>query len=164
MSDITIRAATIEDSTTIFNFIKDFAVYQKAENEVQTNPAGIEKSLFGENSTTHAVIVMDKDKAIGFAVYFCNYSTWLGNHGIYLEDLFVSEVYRGQGIGTLLMQHVAKIACDNNFTRLDWSVLDWNTPAIEFYQSIGAKAKTEWLSYRLSDNALSAFAKHANKA
>ena len=158
MSVKEIRQATIEDSALILRFVTELAVYEKAENEVIATESDIEKSLFGIDSTTSAVICNINNKPVGFAVYFFNYSTWLGKHGLYLEDLYVSPEYRSVGAGKALLKHLAKIAFSKNCGRFEWSVLDWNEPAIRFYQSIGAKPQKEWVSYRLTGKALEEFA------
>ena len=111
-------------------------------------------SLFVNDSTTRAVICNINNEPVGFAVYFFNYSTWLGKHGLYLEDLYVSPQYRGAGAGKALLKHLAKIALARDCGRFEWSVLDWNEPAIQFYQAIGAKAQDEWVAYRLTGKAL----------
>jgi len=153
-----IRTATADDAELILRFITDLAIYEKAEHEVQTDVAGIRDSLFGEGSTTHALICEQDGVAIGFAVYFFSYSTWLGKHGIYLEDLYVSPEYRKLGAGKALLQHLAQLAVAKGCGRLEWAVLDWNTPAIEFYESFGARPKDDWISYRLTGQALLDFA------
>ena len=154
MSIIKIRRATAEDSALILRFITELAIYEEAENEVIATESDIKHSLFGSNSTTKAVICNIDDKPVGFAVYFFNYSTWLGKHGLYLEDLYVSPEHRGTGAGKALLKHLAKIALSKNCGRFEWSVLDWNEPAIQFYQSIGAKPQDEWVGYRLTGKAL----------
>ena len=153
-----IRTATADDAELILRFITDLAIYEKAEHEVQTDVAGIRDSLFGAGSTTHALICEQDGVAIGFAVYFFSYSTWLGKHGIYLEDLYVAPEYRKLGAGKALLQRLAKIAVEKDCGRFEWSVLDWNTPAIEFYESFGARPKDDWISYRLTGQALLDFA------
>lgn len=158
MSAIEVRQATVEDSDLILRFVIELATYEKAENEVIATLADIEHSLFGRDSTTKAVICNMNNKPIGFAVYFFNYSTWLGKHGLYLEDLYVSTEYRSVGAGKALLKHLAKIALSKNCGRFEWSVLDWNEPAIKFYQSIGAKPQDEWVGYRLTGKALEEFA------
>ncbi|WOX05746.1 GNAT family N-acetyltransferase [Microbulbifer pacificus] len=158
MSAIEIRQATIEDSALILRFVTELAIYEKAEHEVLATEPDIRESLFGPDSTTYAVICNIDNKPVGFAVYFFNYSTWLGKHGLYLEDLYVSPEYRGAGAGKALLKHLAKIAVSRNCGRFEWSVLDWNEPAIRFYQSIGAKSQDEWVGYRLAGNALEEFA------
>ncbi|CAD5106347.1 GNAT family N-acetyltransferase [Zestomonas carbonaria] len=153
-----IRPATAEDAALILRFITDLAIYEKAEHEVKTDVAGIRDSLFGEGSTTQALICERDGAPIGYAVYFFNYSTWLGKHGLYLEDLYVSPEARGLGAGKALLRHLARIAVERGCGRFEWAVLDWNTPAIEFYESFGARPQDEWTTYRLAGDALSAFA------
>ncbi len=155
---IEIRQATVEDSALILRFITELAIYEKAENEVIATKSDIENSLFGVDSRTSAVICSINDEPIGFAVYFFNYSTWLGKHGLYLEDLYVSPKFRGAGAGKALLKHLAEIALSKDCGRFEWSVLDWNEPAIRFYQSIGAKSQDEWVGYRLTGKALQEFA------
>lgn len=151
---VVIREANREDCGLILRFIKELACYEKAEHEVVATESSIEASLFGEESNTHALICELQGEAIGFAVYFFNYSTWLGKHGLYLEDLYVTPNVRGSGAGKALLKHLAKIAVDKDCGRFEWSVLDWNEPAIRFYESLGAKQKSEWLGYQLTGQAL----------
>jgi GNAT superfamily N-acetyltransferase len=158
MSNLEIRPASAEDSALILRFITDLAIYEEAEDSVIATESDIRASLFGENSTTRAVICEMNRQAVGFAVYFFNYSTWLGQHGLYLEDLYVSPEFRGMGAGKALLRHLAQIALSRNCGRFEWSVLDWNEPAIKFYQSIGAKPQDEWVAYRLTGKALVALA------
>lgn len=159
MSELTIRQATSDDATLILQFVTALAVYEKAEHEVLASVADIEQSLFGEGSNAQALICSQGDVPIGFAVYFFNYSTWLGKSGLYLEDLFVLPEYRGVGAGKALLKHLAVMAVAKGCGRFEWSVLDWNEPAIAFYESIGAKPQNEWIGYRLAGDALKAFAK-----
>jgi len=154
MPNIEIRPASAADSALILRFITDLAIYENAEDAVVATQNDIRHSLFAADSTTHAVICEIDSRAVGFAVYFFNYSTWLGKHGIYLEDLYVSPQYRGMGAGKALLKHLAEIAVSRNCGRLEWSVLDWNEPAIKFYQSIGARPQDEWVAYRLTGKAL----------
>ncbi|MGB3596771.1 MAG: GNAT family N-acetyltransferase [Pseudomonas neustonica] len=158
MPSVDIREATIDDSALILRFVTELAIYEKAEHEVIATEADIKKSLFAQDSTTHAVICSSNNQPIGYAVYFFNYSTWLGKSGLYLEDLYVSPEYRGVGAGKALLKHLAKIAVAKQCGRFEWSVLDWNEPAINFYQSIGAKPQDEWVGYRLAGPALEHFA------
>jgi GNAT superfamily N-acetyltransferase len=151
---IEIRNATAEDAGLILSFITELAIYEEAENEVIANESDIRHSLFASDSTTKAVICNIDNKPVGFAVYFFNYSTWLGKHGLYLEDLYVSPDHRGTGAGKALLKHLARIALSKNCGRFEWSVLDWNEPAIGFYHSIGAKPQDEWVGYRLTGKAL----------
>ncbi|WP_405054114.1 GNAT family N-acetyltransferase [Thalassotalea nanhaiensis] len=158
VSEINIKEANVEDSALILRFVKDLARYEKAEHEVMATQSDIERSLFGPNSKTNAVICSVNGEPVGFAVYFYNYSTWLGKNGLYLEDLYVSPEHRSVGAGKALLKYLAKIAVSNQCGRFEWSVLDWNEPAIKFYQSIGAKPQNEWVGYRLTGNALENFA------
>lgn len=158
MSTLNIKNATIEDSALILRFVKELASYEKAEHEVLATEADIKNSLFSENSITNAVICYANNKPIGFAVYFFNYSTWLGKNGLYLEDLYVSPDHRSVGAGKALLKHLANIAVSKRCGRFEWSVLDWNEPAINFYQSIGAESQDEWVGYRLTGQALASFA------
>jgi GNAT superfamily N-acetyltransferase len=158
MSNIEIRKASIEDSTLILRFVTELAIYEKAEHEVKATLSDIQKSLFASDLKTQAVICNIDNKPVGFAVYFFNYSTWLGKHGLYLEDLYVSSEHRGSGAGKALLKHLAKIALSKNCGRFEWNVLDWNEPAIKFYQSIGAKPQNEWVGYRLDGKSLEDFA------
>lgn len=153
-----IRPATPEDAELILRFITDLAIYEKAEHEVKTDAAGIRDSLFAEGSTAHGLICENDGQPIGYAVYFFNYSTWLGKHGLYLEDLYVSPEARGLGAGKALLRHLAQLAVALGCGRFEWSVLDWNTPAIDFYESFGARPQSEWTTYRLAGQALLDFA------
>jgi len=154
-----IRKAESKDADIILALIKELAIYEKAEHEVQTSADEIRETLFGKNSKAAALIAETDDKEmVAYAVYFYNYSTWLGKNGIYLEDIYVTPKYRRQGIGRALLQQLASLAVKENCGRFEWAVLDWNTPAIEFYQSLGAKPQDEWTVYRLSGNKLHEFA------
>ncbi len=154
MSEIKIRPATEADAGLILKFITDLAIYEKAEHEVVTTEPEIKQTLFGKDSSTSALICNIDKQAVGYAVYFFNYSTWLGKHGLFLEDLYVSPEQRGFGAGKALLKHLAKIAVAKNCGRLEWNVLDWNEPAIQFYKSLGAKPQDEWVGYRLTGEAL----------
>lgn len=155
---LTIRPATPDDAELILRFITELAIYEKAEHEVKTDAAGIRDSLFAEGSTAHGLICENDGQPIGYAVYFFNYSTWLGKHGLYLEDLYVSPEARGLGAGKALLRHLAQLAVARGCGRFEWSVLDWNTPAIDFYESFGARPQSEWTTYRLTGQALLDFA------
>jgi GNAT superfamily N-acetyltransferase len=153
-----IRPATSDDAALILRLITDLAIYEKAEHEVKTDVAGIQASLFGAGSTAHALICERDGQPIGYAVYFFNYSTWLGQHGLYLEDLYISPEQRGGGAGKALLRHLAQLAVSRGCGRFEWAVLDWNQPAIDFYLSFGAKPQDEWTTYRLTGQALRDFA------
>ncbi|WEL53093.1 GNAT family N-acetyltransferase [Pseudomonas kermanshahensis] len=155
---LTIRPAVRTDAAQILAFITELADYERARHEVIASVADIERSLFDEGSTVHSLICERDGQAIGFAVYFYSYSTWLGRNGIYLEDLYVTPEQRGDGAGRTLLRHIAREAVENGCGRLEWSVLDWNEPAIGFYQSLGAEAQDEWVKYRLDGKKLLAFA------
>ena len=154
MPAIKIRPASAEDSPLILHFITDLAIYEEAEEAVIATESDISDSLFGKDSTTSALICELDGQPVGFAVYFFNYSTWLGKHGLYLEDLYVSPESRGAGAGKALLKHLAQFAVSQNCGRFEWSVLDWNEPAIGFYKSIGAQPQDEWVAYRLTGKAL----------
>ncbi|HLT64005.1 MAG TPA: GNAT family N-acetyltransferase [Pseudohongiella sp.] len=158
MAQITVRPAVAEDAATIFHFIRELAIYEKAEHEVVTDVDGIRDSIFAADSNVRALICSVDDAVVGFAVYFYNYSTWQGRKGIYLEDLYVSPEHRGVGAGKALLHYLARLAVAEGCGRFEWSVLDWNTPSILFYESIGAKPQSEWIRYRLDGDALIQFA------
>ena len=154
-----IRDATRADAAVILGFITELAIYEKAEHHVLADLSDIECSLFDDPaSPARALICLLDDQPIGFAVYFLTYSTWLGRKGLYLEDLFVSPQQRGVGAGKKLLRHLARIAHDSGCGRFEWSVLDWNQPAIDFYKSIGATPQDEWVRYRMEGKVLEDFA------
>jgi len=153
-----IREARPSDAPQILTFITELADYERARHEVIASVVDIERSLFGEGATAHGLICLRDGEPVGFAVFFFSYSTWLGRNGLYLEDLYVSPQQRGVGAGKKLLRHLAKIACANDCGRLEWSVLDWNEPAIRFYESIGAQPQSEWVRYRMDGEVLRHFA------
>ncbi|MBC5782346.1 GNAT family N-acetyltransferase [Ramlibacter sp. USB13] len=155
---IHIRPATEEDVPLILGFIRELAIYEKAESEVVATEAHIRNSLFGANAVPRALICRVGEVDAGFAVYFFNYSTWQGRRGLYLEDLYVSPAHRHAGAGKAMLRHLARVAVANGCGRFEWSVLDWNEPAIRFYRSIGAVPLDEWVRYRLTGDALAQFA------
>ena len=155
---LTIRPATRDDAALILRFITDLAIYEKAEHEVKTDAAGIENSLFADDSTAHGLICERGGEPIGYAVYFFNYSTWLGRNGLYLEDLYVTPEARGPGAGKALPKYLARIAVSKGCGRFEWAVLDWNEPAIQFYRSLGALPQDEWTTFRVAGAALQALA------
>jgi len=163
MSDsITIRPATESDVPAILGFIRALARYERLENECIATEEGLRKTLFGARSYAEVVFACVAGTPVGFALFFHNYSTFLGKPGIYLEDLFVNPEARGRGIGTRLLQWLAKTAVERDCGRLEWSVLDWNEPSIRFYRSLGAVLKSEWQIFRLTGPALSALATGAD--
>ncbi|HEK1011196.1 TPA: GNAT family N-acetyltransferase [Pseudomonas putida] len=156
---LTIRPAVRTDATQILAFITELADYERARHEVTASVADIEHSLFDEGSTVHSLICERDGRAIGFAVYFYSYSTWLGRNGIYLEDLYITPEQRGGGAGRDLLRYIAREAVEHRCGRLEWSVLDWNAPAIGFYEALGAQAQDEWVRYRLDGEKLLRFAR-----
>lgn len=158
MSEPTIRPATRADAALILRFVRELAAYEKAPQEVVATEAMIADSLFGADSCTDALICERDGEPIGFAVYFFSYSTWLGKHGLYLEDLYVTPAARGSGAGKALLKYLARYAVERGCGRFEWAVLDWNTPAIEFYEAAGARPQSEWTTYRLTGQALTDFA------
>ena len=153
-----IRKAEAKDIATIFDLIKKLAVYEKLENDVITSEKELCENIFNKNFAK-VLIAEEDEKPVGFALYFYNFSTFVGKPGIYLEDLFVEPEYRGKGYGKSLLIELAKIAEAENCGRLEWSVLDWNTPSIEFYKSLGAKPMDEWTVFRLDKKGISKLAK-----
>lgn len=149
-----IKKATIEDVSTILFFIKSLAEYEKLAHEVSATEELLVKNLFGENPKAHALIGYHESKPVCFAIYFYNFSTFKGKPGLYLEDVFVLPEMRGKGFGKQMLIELAKIAVENNCGRFEWSVLDWNEPAINFYRSLGAKPMDEWTVFRLNEEEL----------
>ncbi|UKE69280.1 GNAT family N-acetyltransferase [Xanthomonas cerealis pv. cerealis] len=158
MAALHIRPATADDAALILRLIRDLARYERAEDAVQTDEAGLRASLFGPGASAHALICEVDAQPVGYAVYFYNYSTWLGRNGLYLEDLYVAPEHRGSGAGKALLRHLARQALAEGCGRFEWSVLDWNQPAIDFYQAAGAQTQDEWTVYRLQGEALARFA------
>lgn len=159
MDSLSIRQATDADPALILHFIRELAIYEKAEHEVLATEETIKNSIFSDDSHVHALICEQEGQPVGMAIYFYNYSTWLAKSGLYLEDLYVSPDHRGKGAGKLLLKKMAKIALQNDCGRFEWSCLDWNKPSRDFYQSIGAQSQDEWVGYRMSGQTLIDFAK-----
>ncbi|WP_374472157.1 N-acetyltransferase family protein [Phenylobacterium sp.] len=151
---VTIRVATPADVPLIVQFIRDLAEYERLLHEVEATEADIRRDLFGENPRAFCDIAEHKGKPIGFALWFYNYSTFRGRAGIYLEDLFVEPDARGLGAGKALLSRLAQRCVEADLGRLEWAVLDWNAPSIAFYDSLGATAKTDWITRRLDGEAL----------
>ena len=149
-----IKAASIDDVPLIFSFIKKLAEYEKLLDEVVATEDSLQAVLFGERRYAETVIAYEHNEPVGFALFFHNFSTFVGKPGIYLEDLFVDPAHRGKGYGKALLAHLAKLAQERNCGRLEWAVLNWNQPSIEFYESLGAKPMNEWTVYRLTGEAL----------
>ena len=158
MTAIHIRPGTVEDTALIFHFIRELAIYERAVDEVTTTKAMLDKALFGDNARAYPLICELNNRPVGFAIYFYNFSTWLGKYGIFLEDLYISPEHRGKGAGKAVLKYLAKLAVKEGCGRFEWNVLDWNEPAIRFYESCGAEAMSEWVGYHLSGASLEQFA------
>jgi GNAT superfamily N-acetyltransferase len=154
MPDLEIRAATEDDVPLILSLIKELAEYERLSHEVVATEEVLRDSLFGERPVAEVVLGYVGDDPAGFALFFHNFSTFLGKPGIYLEDLYVRPRYRGMGFGKALLTRVAKLAKERGCGRLEWSVLDWNEPAIGFYKRLGASPVSGWTVYRVSGEAL----------
>jgi GNAT superfamily N-acetyltransferase len=151
---VTIRPGTEADLGTIEELIRALAVYERMEDEVVMSAELLGKSLFGERRYAEVLIAEEEGEAAGFALFFHNFSTFVGRPGIYLEDLFVKPEHRGRGFGKALLKRLAELAVERDCGRLEWAVLDWNEPAIGFYKSLGARPNEEWTVYRLAGDAL----------
>lgn len=155
---IAIRPAVREDTGRILAFIRELAEYERLAHEAVADEAGLAHQLFGDTPRAEVLIAEVDGEAAGFALFFHNFSTFLGKPGLYLEDLFVRPQYRGLGLGKRLMVRLAKIALDRDCGRFEWSVLDWNTPAIDFYRGLGAVGMDAWTVQRMTGDALGALA------
>ncbi|HAC87142.1 MAG: GNAT family N-acetyltransferase [Gammaproteobacteria bacterium] len=153
-----IRDTTVEDSELILNFIKKLAEYEQLSHEVVATVETLRETLFGEKAYAEVVIGEFEGVPVGYALFFYNFSTFTGRPGIYLEDIYVDKEMRGKGFGKCLLAYIAKLAVERNCTRVDWSVLDWNEPSIQFYRSIGAIPMEAWTVQRLHGDALLSFA------
>ena len=149
-----IRPAERKEVGAVLQLIHDLAHYEKAPNEVEATEKELLSTIFSEDPKVFCDVVEVDGDIAGMAIWFLNYSTWQGKHGIYLEDLFIKPEYRGRGYGKALLQHLARICDEQGYGRFQWWVLDWNSPAIEFYRSLGAVAMDEWTVYRVSGQAL----------
>ena len=145
-----IRPAVVRDVPVILQLIRDLATYERAPDEVVATEEQLVDVLFGERPAAEVLLAFERKSPVGFAVYFYNFSTWLGRPGLYLEDLFVTPEKRGKGYGRALLVELAKIARDRGCGRMEWAVLNWNEPAIKFYRALGAKPMDEWTVFRLT--------------
>lgn len=152
-----IEAACAADVPLILGFIRELADYERLSDQVSATEAALQATLFGERPAAEVLIARVGDQAVGFALYFANYSTFLAKPGIYLEDLYVQLAHRGHGVGRALLQRVAALAVERGCGRLEWSVLDWNEPAIGFYRRLGAAPMDDWTIFRLTGEALQQF-------
>lgn len=142
--------------------VRELAEYENAPEQAIAAEADFMRDLFGESPRVHALVVQLSDDVVAYAFYFLNYSTWLGRHGIYLEDLYVRPAFRGHGYGKALLVRLAQECMEKGYGRLDWSVLDWNTPSRDFYAALGAEGLTEWVPYRAQGDALANLARLGN--
>lgn len=149
-----IRKAVREDAPLILEFIKGIARYEKMENDVEATEETLEEQLF-DKERAEVIFAMENGKEVGFALFFQNFSTFVGRAGLYLEDLYVYPEYRGKGYGKALFMELVRIACERRCGRMEWVCLNWNTPSIDFYRSMGAVSLDEWTTYRLDKEALS---------
>jgi GNAT superfamily N-acetyltransferase len=158
-SDFEIRPARLEDVPVILELIRDLATYERAPKEVTATEEQLVDVLFGKRRAAEVLLAFEGKSPVGFAVFFYNFSTWLGRPGLYLEDLFVKPEKRGKGYGRALLIDLAKIARDRGCGRMEWAVLNWNDPAIQFYRKLGAKPMDEWTVFRLTRDGIAMLAK-----
>jgi GNAT superfamily N-acetyltransferase len=154
--DYTLRPATAADVPAILDCIRGLAEYERLSHQCVATEARLHETLFGAEAAAEVVLASRGDETAGFALWFRSYSTFLAQPGIYLEDLFVFPAHRGHGLGRRLLGHLARIAADRGYGRVEWAVLDWNADAIRFYRSLGAVPMDEWTTFRLTGDALSA--------
>src|SRR3954468_5724189 len=164
ITDFQIRSARVEDVPIILELIRDLATYEHAPQEVTATEEQLREVLFGHRRSAEVLLAFEGESAVGFAVYFYNFSTWLGRAGLYLADLFVKPEKRGKGYGRALLVQLAKIARDRGCGRMEWAVLNWNEPAIRFYQTLGAKPMNEWTVFRLTPEEIAKLADAADTA
>lgn len=160
-TSIHIRAAAESDAPLIVGFIQDLAEYERLRDSCVATEEAVRETLFGDRPAAEVIIASDGGEPVGFALYFHNYSTFLAQRGIYLEDLFVKPKARGQGVGYALLSALARIAVERNCGRIEWAVLDWNKPSIDFYERIGAKPLSDWVMFRMTGTALHELAAHS---
>ena len=153
-----IRQAKESDLSLILHFIKELAGYEKLSHVVEADEDGLRESMFGEDSNTEALLAFYEGEPVGFAVYFFNFSSFVGRMGLYLEDLYVNPDRRGKGFGKALLKRLAQIAIERGCGRMEWVVLDWNEPAIEFYIQLGAEALGDWTIFRLNEKEIETLA------
>ena len=164
MQDLVIRFAVASDCATILGFIRDLAEYEKLAHEVVADEHMLRMTLFGVKPAAEVLIAELAGAPVGFALFFTSYSTFLAKPGLYLEDLFVRPTARGKGVGAALMASLARICTQRHYGRFEWSVLDWNKPALDFYASLGAKPQSEWTVQRLTGDAMKALAEKSPHA
>jgi GNAT superfamily N-acetyltransferase len=160
MDKVRVVRATERDVPEILNLIRGLAEYERLSHLVEADEERLRGTLFGDRPAAEVLLAYEHAECVGFAVFFTNYSTFLAKPGLYLEDLFVKPHARRKGIGLQILKHLAAIARERNYGRMEWSVLDWNQPAIHFYQKLGAEALDDWTLFRLTGDALANFARH----
>ena len=161
MTDFEIRTTTDADVPIILSLIRELAEYERAPEAVVATEAGLREVLFGPKRSAEVLLALQSGEPVGFAVYFFNFSTWLGRPGLYLEDLFVRPDVRGKGYGRALLARLAQIAQERGCGRMEWAVLDWNDPAIQFYRKLGAEPMNEWTVFRLTKKGIAQLANGA---
>ncbi len=159
---MSIRPAEPRDVPALITMVRELAEYENAPEQAIATEADFMRDLFGDSPRVHALVVEVSNEVVAYAFYFLNYSTWLGCHGIYLEDLYVRPAFRGEGYGKALLIRLAQECVEKGYGRLDWSVLDWNTPSRDFYAALGAEGLTEWVPYRAEGDALANLARLGN--
>ncbi len=164
MPAVTIRSALNQDVPAILDMVRELAEFERAREEAIATVADFEVALFCDNPSIFAVLAEVNGESAGFALYFKNFSTWLGKHGLYLEDLYVRPEFRGSGVGQALLSHLAQICQDNGYPRFEWWVLDWNESARKVYDHLGAQALTEWIPYRVAGDALNELARKTSRS
>jgi GNAT superfamily N-acetyltransferase len=158
MTGFEIRTTTEADLPVILQLIRDLATYERAPEAVVATEVGLRHVLFGAKPSAEVLLALENAEPVGFAVFFHNFSTWLGRPGLYLEDLFVRPEERGKGYGRALLERLAQIARDRGCGRMEWAVLDWNDPAIQFYRKLGAEPMNEWTVFRLTEDGIAKLA------
>ena len=159
VADFQIRPARVQDVPIILELIRDLATYERAPEEVTATEEQLVDVLFGERPAAEVLLAFEGESPVGFALFFHNFSTWLGRPGLYLEDLFVKPKKRGNGYGRALLVELAKIAMERGCGRMEWAVLDWNEPAIKFYHALGARPMDEWTVFRLTRDGIEKLAR-----
>jgi GNAT superfamily N-acetyltransferase len=155
---VTVRPVRPDDVPAVVGLVRELAEYEKALHEVRLTEEQLSGVLFGTAPALFGHVAEHDGEVVGIALWFLNFSTWRGTHGIYLEDLYVSPAHRGTGLGRELLRTLAAVCVERGYSRLEWAVLDWNTPSIEFYKAVGAVPMDEWAVFRLTDDALADFA------
>jgi GNAT superfamily N-acetyltransferase len=155
---VTVRPVRPDDVPAVVGLVRELAEYEKALHEVRLTEEQLSGVLFGTAPALFGHVAEHDGEVVGIALWFLNFSTWRGTHGIYLEDLYVSPAHRGTGLGRELLRTLAAVCVERGYSRLEWAVLDWNTPSIEFYKAVGAVPMNEWAVFRLTDDALADFA------